>query len=566
MSQAQHPPQQPLLTPTSVSLSLAPPRSPPTESWIHDLHRHCFRDVLRWNQDEIGRLLSKTDAHRDTDDVMLRSHQLLSRVLHTAVRREERTRAWRNRNGRGDECRCGSCHRHYHHHYHQHRTLLPNQLTRFIGSILPLHWQHHFRDSGKFRWVADGLVKLTCPLIAVGRWKEIRQFIDLSRPPIEITSSTSSHSSSLDGNDPLETNAHDTADHTNNSEKKKKKKKKTRWRRQRIRYGEHDMQYIDLYWPNMKLGNTNDPHPANHDTSTDCKDTKTDPTAVIIKGTVFFVHGGAWGSGRPWMYRLVAPIFLEYGFVVAIVGYRTYPDARVVTHDLDGGAGSDSQLCDVNSAWGALQTVMGQIRDVYKDCDGWVGNVLMGHSSGAHVALLMLVDMIGERLQDNADREIKRLYPDLFIGLSGPYDISDHFHFEAGRGVEQISPMKAICGGTRDNFSIASPVSRLMKQISTGSHARTVQECTPPLLFLHGMEDTTVPFTATADAARALRSCGVVDCEEVYLEKCGHQDVVMHFMIGGAARDETMEYLLSRGGKKRETNLGHQRMQVKSRL
>ena len=270
------------------------------------------------------------------------------------------------------------------------------------------------------------------------------------------------------------------------------------------------------------------------------------------------------------MYRLVAPIFLKHGFVVAIVGYRTYPDARVVTHDLNGEVGSDSQLCDVKSAWDALQTVMEQLGNMYENCEGWVGNVLMGHSSGAHVALLMLVDRIGERLHNNHDtdnHETKRVHPDLFIGLSGPYDITNHFHFEAGRGVEQISPMKAICGGTRDNFAIASPVSRWMNRISTGSHARTVRECTPPMLFLHGMEDSTVPFTATADAAHALRSCGVVDCEQVYLEKCGHEDVVMHFMIGGAARDFTMDYLLVGWGERRKKkNLGRQRMEVKSRL
>jgi hypothetical protein len=87
------------------------------------------------------------------------------------------------------------------------------------------------------------------------------------------------------------------------------------------------------------------------------------------------------------------------------------------------------------------------------------------------------------------------------------------------------------------------------------------------MLFLHGMEDSTVPFTATADAARALRSCGVVDCEQVYLEKCGHEDVVMHFMIGGAARDFTMDYLLVGWGERRKKkNLGRQRMEVKSRL
>lgn len=47
-----------------------------------------------------------------------------------------------------------------------------------------------------------------------------------------------------------------------------------------------------------------------------------DDRRVTVRGTVFFVHGGAWGSGMPWMYRLVAPTFLRLNFAVVIVGYR----------------------------------------------------------------------------------------------------------------------------------------------------------------------------------------------------------------------------------------------------
>lgn len=39
---------------------------------------------------------------------------------------------------------------------------------------------------------------------------------------------------------------------------------------------------------------------------------------------VMFVHGGAWGSGRPWMYRLCVDTFFGLGFAgVLLVGYRT---------------------------------------------------------------------------------------------------------------------------------------------------------------------------------------------------------------------------------------------------
>jgi acetyl esterase/lipase len=371
-------------------------------------------------------------------------------------------------------------------------------MTRYIGSTLPLHWQHDIRDSGKFRSIADWAVKLSCPLMTAGRLREFIDFVELSRP-VEERSDT---------------------------------KTKRRWKREQIRYGEHDMQHIDLYWPNSQGMNGKDET----------------LTQTSIRGTIFFVHGGAWGSGQPWMYRLCAPFFLEQGFLVAIVGYRTFPCVTTVVHNLDsaGGGVGDSQLCDIKSAWVSLQGVMGQVLSANKDTEGWIGNVLIGHSSGAHVALLMLVDMIGERLKlDNVASG--KIHPDFFVGLSGPYDICDHYDYEAGRGVEQLSPMKAICGGTRDNFSVASPVSRMLKLAS--SHHATVQECAPPILLVHGIEDSTVPFTATSDAARSLRSCGLVHCDEVYLEKCEHADVVMQLMLGGGpTRNVVMEYLLGSGG------------------
>jgi hypothetical protein len=123
--------------------------------------------------------------------------------------------------------------------------------------------------------------------------------------------------------------------------------------------------------------------------------------------------------------------------------------------------------------------------------------------------------------------------------------------------------MKPACGHTRDNFHKASPVKRLLSLFgkqrieeeamaddstllsSPPTAATSIQRLTPPILLVHGIEDSTVPFTATSDAARTLRSCGLKVCDEVYLEETTHQDVIMHFMLGGVARDVVMDWLLS---------------------
>jgi hypothetical protein len=61
------------------------------------------------------------------------------------------------------------------------------------------------------------------------------------------------------------------------------------------------------------------------------------------------------------------------------------------------------------------------------------------------------------------------------------------------------------------------------------------------MLLLHGMDDTTVPFTSTADCARQLRSAGLVSnhdnltdssLDEVYLTGVGHQDTIVQVMMG----------------------------------
>lgn len=399
-----------------------------------------------------------------------------------------------------------------HHNIHPHlpsSLSLPDQLIRFIGRTLPLEWQHRQRDSGNFRSIADGMVKLTCPLIGLSNLRLTHEFLKLSGTK----------------------------------------------RRRRIRYGDHHaMQYIDLFLPEQgDIQQHMKPSAGNSDFN---------GNKVPVRGTLFFVHGGAWGSGHPWMYRLVAPAFLERNFAVAIVGYRTYPDAVDI----------DAQVNDIRLAFEELDDVLNECVVPVADAsgreeagtsddnkNGWVGNIVMGHSSGSHIALLLLVDMISERMKQTSKTKLAGKehnqypwsLPHYFVGLSGPYDISDHFDFEAGRGVEQISPMNPICGYTRLNFDRASPAKRLLSNLasfreqddSAFSTNTLMEEIAPPMLLVHGIEDPTVPFTATSAAGRKLRSCGLTDCHEIYLEKTEHQDVIMHFMMGGPAMDAVFDWI-----------------------
>lgn len=247
------------------------------------------------------------------------------------------------------------------------------------------------------------------------------------------------------------------------------------------------------------------------------------------RGLLFFVHGGAWGSGLPWMYRLLAHPFLQKGMAVAVVGYRTFPDG------------------DMNDQVEDLEMAAEKLTELYPELctkESDYGVCVMGHSSGAHIAMSMLANRLQQKLrpqQQPTDEEARMMRIDSFIGLSAPYEISSHYDFETGRGLKELSPMKAACGYDEERLSDFSPVLKLFQQMI--KHPRQVcqevNEVCPRIALIHGDNDDTVPFTSTRQAAKLLSMAGINKCDELYLKETGHSDTVFHLMFGG----ETMDFI-----------------------
>lgn len=261
----------------------------------------------------------------------------------------------------------------------------------------------------------------------------------------------------------------------------------------------------------------------------------------------------------PWMYRLVSTPFLESNIAVAIVGYRTYPDGN-----------AQDQIDDLLQAAQTLARLYPKLwYQKRKNDSSSFGVSLIGHSSGAHISLLLLVQLIEKHIKNqviSGSKILKNHKDDLlfdsYVGLSGVYNIQHHFDYEAGRGVEEISPMKPACGYSREAFDYHSPAVKLkslmkMMKMKTSSHSdhdqgsgtvwtadHCMMELIPPMLLVHGMEDDTVPFTSTSEAARIIKSCGARQCSEYYISKTGHSDVVMQFMLGGRSPDIVIDWLL----------------------
>jgi acetyl esterase/lipase len=432
---------QSLLTPKAFALALSPPRVPPEGT----AHRELLlaKDPSS-SSSQHQRLLEQAHSHTPNHTLRKRLHEL----MHTSHQ--------------------SSTHRLPHPHLAT-GPELGDQITRFLGVVLPVHWHNACRDSGSFRFILDTIVTVTAPTMGITSPSIAYQFLQL------------------------------TADS------------------QRIRYGSHPRQYLDLYLPKPKQ-----------------QQQSTAPTEATR--LIFFVHGGAWGSGLPWFYRLTAIPFLQQGWAVAVIGHRTYPDGSTI----------GDQVSDCSLAASCLA-------DKFPELCKRV--TVMGHSSGAHLAMLMIVDrakrsmlQAQERLASTSIPNVSskdRMTVDSFVGLSGPYDISHHFDYEAARGVEELSPMKAVNGFTRQNFRLNSPALRLEDSLMAIDECqiRSTDNYLPQMILVHGIEDDTVPFTSTGEAARVLRTCGVTKCQEIYVAATGHQDIVMQIMLGGRTREAVVDWI-----------------------
>lgn len=310
-----------------------------------------------------------------------------------------------------------------------------------------------------------------------------------------------------------------------------------------ISYGSHPLQTIDLISLRSKERD---------------KTEKTEMDLVVL------VHGGAWGSGRPWMYRLAALPFLNQNTDVAVIGYRTYPDGNAM-----------DQVEDLEMAVSKLST------KAYKHVS------VMGHSTGAHISILMILKRLQQQKKELVKKSLKSpiqessemnklnsksfnpkrnnddLYDqsmeqniihgigiDAFIALSGPYCIQSHYEYEQGRGLDAISPLTPACGHTYDNFAKVSPAT-LWKQLtsSNSDDNHLIQKLTiPKMAFVHGLEDDTVPYTSTTKLVNELTNSSktysqIPFCQGFLLQNVGHADTILHFILGGPTEYIVLRWL-----------------------
>ena len=142
----------------------------------------------------------------------------------------------------------------------------------------------------------------------------------------------------------------------------------------RIGYGDDARQKLDIYLPKQNAAGT---------------------SAVLI-----FFHGGAWRDGEREGYGFLGRAFASRGFVTVIADYRKAPRVRFPAFVEDTAAAI---------AWvhANIATHDGDVNRIF----------IMGHSAGAHIAMMTALDPQW--------LAAKNLTPDVIkgvIGLAGPYD------------------------------------------------------------------------------------------------------------------------------------------------
>ena len=195
---------------------------------------------------------------------------------------------------------------------------------------------------------------------------------------------------------------------------------------------------------------------------------------------VTFFYGGSWASGTRGGYGFAAKAFASRGYTVVVPDYRLVPEVHFPAFVEDGAA--------------AIAWTQGNIARHGGDP---ARLALVGHSAGAHIAMLLALDPRWLRAAGSDPARLRAA-----VGLSGPYDF-----------------LPFSVGATRNAFGRASDP-RLTQPINFA------RKDAPPILLATGTEDRLVLPRNSRKLAAALRDAGAtVELKEY--DGLGHVGAVL---------------------------------------
>ncbi len=197
---------------------------------------------------------------------------------------------------------------------------------------------------------------------------------------------------------------------------------------------------------------------------------------------VVFIPGGGWRSGDPHDYRFIVRALAPRGYGVVLAGYRLNHEGRYPAM-LEDGAAALRWVADHAAAHGGDPARV----------------VLMGHSAGAYNAAMLALDrrwLAHQRLSADALRGV--------VCLAGPYDF---YPFDDSASIAAF--------GHAPDPEDTQPIAH-------------VRADAPPMLLLHGRDDTRVKPRNAVALARALTAAGA-PTHAVLLDGVGHEAIIMAF-------------------------------------
>lgn len=188
---------------------------------------------------------------------------------------------------------------------------------------------------------------------------------------------------------------------------------------------------------------------------------------------LLFVYGGSWDSGHRQDYGFVGHAFAARGFLTAIADYRLVPDAHYPDF-VDDAALAVAWLAAESSRFGG---------DSSRLC-------VAGHSAGAYTGVQAV-------LRNGLRHKVKAL-----VSLAGPFDF-----------LPLDSPKTIAAFGAVSNLEETQPVSADLADA-------------PPLLLLHGRDDTTVGLHNSWNMKAAYDRAGRTSGLKIY-DGIGHVGILL---------------------------------------
>ncbi len=192
--------------------------------------------------------------------------------------------------------------------------------------------------------------------------------------------------------------------------------------------------------------------------------------APVKTPAIVFFYGGGWQDGARQQYRFIGQSLAEAGYRVAVPDYRVYPEVRY-----------QGFLADAATAVRHARQVWGDDTPL----------VLMGHSAGAHIVLMLALDptyLGAERLKLAG-----------VLALAAPADF------------EPDEPYRTILD-----------YDRVGRASLPSGHIRADA---PPILLLHGESDRTVYPRNSQTLAAALTAAGA-QVETIFYPGVGHSAII----------------------------------------